>query len=652
MLATLAAVPVPALSGAAPSEPWVAVVDDGGSIQVERVEARSLADAVLRVDRQTGGADVLALAPDSRAHVAGDSPDPLRPSQWALDQVAFEAARSTVDPAGVVVAVVDTGVDATHEDLAGTVLPGWDFVRGVPGGDHDPYGHGTHVAGIVAATAGNGKGVTGAAPGVRILPVRVLGDDGYGWTSDIAKGIRWAADQGADVINLSLGGTSGASIYRAAIDYAVNTRGAVVVAAAGNEYLDGNPVEYPAADPDALAVGATTSKGQRASFSNTGTYVDLAAPGSSIMAPCPVPASICGDPSGYRRLSGTSMATPYVAAAAALLRAGRPDATPANVRSWLESTATDAGAPGRDVEFGAGIVSPLAALAASDEGPPAPAPPAPPAPPADPPTPPPAPPAPPADPPVADPVAPSPGGYWVVGSDGRVAAFGSAAGHGDLRGVALGAPVVAAAATPSGDGYWMAGADGAVYAFGGAPFLGSMARRALNQPIAGMAATPSGKGYWLLGADGGIFSFGDAAFFGSTGGIQLNRPVVDMAPTPTGLGYWLVASDGGVFAFGDAGFFGSTGGLRLNRPVTSLAPGGTGGYWLIASDGGIFAFGTPFLGSLPGLGTPAPDGRRIRATGRGDGYYILGVDGSVFSFGAAPDLGDAGLPAADLLLVP
>ncbi|MDQ3946786.1 MAG: S8 family serine peptidase [Actinomycetota bacterium] len=728
----LLATPVPALAASEPTRPWVAVVEHGDSIRVERVDARTAGEAAVRVDRETGGADVLALARDTRARVADAAPDPLRSSQWALDQVPFEAARAEADPSDVVVAVVDTGVDAGHEDLAGIVLPGWDFVTDTPGGGSDPYGHGTHVAGIVAAATGNGRGVAGAAPGVRILPVRVLGDDGYGWTSDIASGIRWAADHGADVINLSLGGTSGASIYRAAVDYAVNTRGAVVLAAAGNEYLEGNPTSYPAADRDAVAVGASNSTRQRASFSNTGTYVDLAAPGTSIIAPCPTAASICGDPSGYRRLSGTSMATPYAAAAAALLRAAAPESTPAQIRTWLESTATDAGAPGHDIEFGAGIVAPLRAMAAARDVPPAPAgltavevapgtvevrwdaaagsdvdgfdvhrngalagrvaatnrffldtglaagtaysyevrtvnlagaagmpagpvvihlsdpaPPAPPAPPVNP-----APPAAPEDPADPAPDDPSPGGYWVVGTDGRVGAFGSAARLGDLGGLRLSAPVVAAAVTPTGAGYWLAGADGAVYAFGDAPFLGSMAGRNLNQPVAGLAATRSGNGYWLLGADGGIFSFGDAAFYGSTGGIRLNRPVVDMAPTPSGQGYWLVATDGGVFAFGDAGYFGSTGGITLNRPVTSLAPSEDGGYWLVASDGGIFAFGVPFHGSLPGLGVPTPEGRRIRATSAGDGYYILGIDGSVFAFGAAPAFGHAGLTAVDLLLAP
>ncbi|HEY3239413.1 MAG TPA: S8 family serine peptidase, partial [Acidimicrobiia bacterium] len=147
MLGTLLAFPAPAaLAASEPKRPWVAVVEYGDSIRVEQVDARTAAEAAVRVDRATGGADVLALAPDTRARVADTAPDPLRPSQWALDQVPFEAARAAVDPSDVVVAVVDTGVDAGHEDLAGVVLPGWDFVLDAPGGGSDPYGHGTHVA--------------------------------------------------------------------------------------------------------------------------------------------------------------------------------------------------------------------------------------------------------------------------------------------------------------------------------------------------------------------------------------------------------------------------------------------------------------------------------------------------------------------------
>ncbi len=615
-----------------PAEPWVAVVAAGDSIRVERVEALSAADAVRRVDRETGGADILALDVDTRVSATALSLDPLRPVQWALDQLGFDSARAAVDASSVTVAVLDSGVDGEHEDLAGAVLPGWDAVEGRTGADTDSYGHGTHVAGIVAALAGNGRGGNGAAAGVRILPVRVLESDGTGWSSTIADGIRWAADHGADVINLSLGGTSPSAAYRAAIDYAVNDRGVVVVAAAGNEYESGNPVEYPAADPDAIAVGASTSTGGRASFSNTGAYVDLAAPGASILAPCPMGTVVCSAGTQYSRLSGTSMAAPFVASAAALLRAARPGASVGQIRGWLSSTATDAGAPGRDDEFGAGIVDPLLALGAtggSNGGGVVPV-----------------------LGPASSPGSPSAGGqrpgdsagiatagYWMVGTDGVVYnfgnapelgdaavgkaaavdleptrsgqgywvvddtgwvfAFGDAAWHGNVAGDDLdaGERVTSLSATPSGDGYWVFTTRGRVVAFGDAVFLGDVHTEALNGEVLDSVPTPSGEGYYLVATDGGIFAFGDARFAGSMGGRRLNAMVESLVPDPDGSGYWLVAADGGIFAF-DAGFHGSMGGQHLNRPITGMVPYGTG-YLMVSEDGGIFAFSNlPFAGSL------------------------------------------------------
>jgi hypothetical protein len=684
------------------SEPevrWLAVLNNRGGLGVEQVEASNAQEALSRLDHLDG--DVVTLAPDVRVFTTSD---PLRKDQWGLDAVPFEAARVGADPSGVVVAVVDTGVDASHEDLNGIVLPGIDLVDGVGDGREDPSGHGTHVAGIVAGIAGNGKGIAGAASGVKILPVRVLDETGSGWASDVVEGIRWAADAGADVINLSLGSTGSGSAYREVMNYAVNVKGAVVVAAAGNGYLEGNLTHYPAADPDAIAVAATTSAGARAPFSNTGSWVDIAAPGQGIVAPC---SSLkCGTTSSYVYKSGTSMATPFTSAAAALLVAANPGVGPVQVRDWLTGTAADLGIPGLDVEFGAGLVDPRAALAAADGAPAAPGGVS-------------------ADqvdvgrvrlswsaPPVFDlagfkierdgklratlgsgartfvdtglvagssytyvvqsfdllglvsvplsvpvtvsanpPQPPPAGGYWVVGADGRVANTGTAPVLADLGGAS--GSVVAAAATPSGRGYWLARPDGRLAAFGDAPYLGSLAGTLLNQSIVGLAATPTGEGYWMLGADGGVFTFGDAGYFGSTGDIPLNKPVVDMAPTPTGQGYWLVASDGGVFTFGDAQYHGSTGDIALNQPVTSITAG-AGGYWLVATDGGIFAFDVPFWGSLPGLpgGTPGVTGKRIRGTAGGAGYYILGGDGSVFAFGAAPFHGRAPFAAVDLLLTP
>ena len=629
LVVAASAAPASALT-ADPAEPWVAVVQSGDSIRVERVEALNARDAAHRVDRETGGAPILALDVDTRASATGLL-DPLRSVQWALDQLGFDSARAEVNPSTVTVAVLDSGVDGSHEDLAGVVLQGWDAIAERPGGNTDPYGHGTHVAGIVAALAGNGLGGNGAAAGVRILPVRVLDSDGSGWSSNIADGIRWAADHGADVINLSLGGTSPSAAYRAAIDYAVNVRRVVVVAAAGNEYDSGNPVEYPAADPDAIAVGASTSTGGRASFSNTGAYVDLAAPGTSILSPCPVGRVVCSSGTGYSRMSGTSMATPFVAAAAALLRAAQPNSTVGQIRDWLSLTATDAGAPGRDDEFGAGILDPRRALGMANgsaggvDGPvlgPASSPGSPSIGgqrPGD---------APAAaagywmvgtdgvvynfgsaaelgDAPVGSAVAVdleptrSAGGYWVVDDIGRVFSFGDAAWHGNVDGAALdrGERVTSLSATPSGDGYWVFTTRGRVLAFGDAAFLGDVRTEALNGAVLDSVPTPSGEGYYLVASDGGIFAFGDARFAGSMGGRRLNAAVESLVPDPDGSGYWLVAADGGVFAF-DAGFHGSMGGQRLNRPITGMVPYGDG-YLMVAEDGGIFTFSNlPFAGSL------------------------------------------------------
>jgi hypothetical protein len=192
-------------------------------------------------------------------------------------------------------------------------------------------------------------------------------------------------------------------------------------------------------------------------------------------------------------------------------------------------------------------------------------------------------------------------GYRLVASDGGVFAYGSATFDGSAvpgaGGQTVPAPIVGTATDPATGGYWEVGSDGTVYAFG-APFDGDLAGRSLNHPIVGMAATPDGGGYWLVASDGGIFAYGDAAFYGSMGGQPLNRPVVGMTAMPDGRGYWLVASDGGIFAYGSAQFWGSTGSMTLNRPIVGMAADGVGGYWLVASDGGLFAFGAaPFWGS-------------------------------------------------------
>ena len=206
----------------------------------------------------------------------------------------------------------------------------------------------------------------------------------------------------------------------------------------------------------------------------------------------------------------------------------------------------------------------------------------------------------------------------------------------------LSGPAVAMATSPDGKGYWINGSDGSVAAFGSAKFLGSMAGVALVAPVVGMAETADGGGYWEVASDGGIFSFGDAQFYGSTGALRLNKPIVGMARTPGGAGYWLVASDGGIFAFGDAAFYGSMGGQHLNKPVVGMssAPGGAG-YWMDASDGGIFSFGSAtFLGSAGALPLVRPVVGMTR-TPDGSGYWMVASDGGLFSYGSAGFYGSA-----------
>ena len=292
--------------------------------------------------------------------------DPSRPLQWALDQLRAEAAWSLSTGAGQVVAVVDTGVQADHPDLVGKVLPGAEFISnpglGCPAGSAaDCQGHGTHVAGIVAATTGNGRGIASLGRAAKILPVRVMGTDGSGSTATVAQGIIWAADHGATVINLSCAATSDDATMHAAVQYAVG-KGIPVVAAAGNLREDGNKITYPGSYPEAMAVSATTKTRAIAAYSNSGSYVDVAAPGGSASSAAGENILSTARGGGYRELAGTSMATPYVSATMALLRAIAPTATPDQLQQLVQRTATDLGVKGRDNDFGAGLIDPVAAL--------------------------------------------------------------------------------------------------------------------------------------------------------------------------------------------------------------------------------------------------------------------------------------------------
>lgn len=284
--------------------------------------------------------------------------DQIRDEQWQLDKLGAEIAWRTSTGRGVTVAVIDSGVDGRHPDLAGRVLPGLDLVS--PGGaaDPDPVGHGTTVAGLIAGRNDDRQGVVGLAPDARILPVRVLDEENrYDDALIVAKGVRWAVDNGARVINLSLGGSGDSPALAAAIDYAF-ARDVVVVACTGN--LATSPdakVWYPAREPGVIAVsGLERSSNNLWSGAITGRATVLTAPASGLVGARP--------PSGYWRVQGTSFAAPLVAATAALIRSRYPQMSAGDVVNRLLATAKDIGPTGRDDRFGYGLVDPIAALTA------------------------------------------------------------------------------------------------------------------------------------------------------------------------------------------------------------------------------------------------------------------------------------------------
>jgi subtilisin family serine protease len=264
---------------------------------------------------------------------------------------------------GVTIAVLDTGVTPV-EDLAGQLLPGHNFVQDDDASfDEEPapdsgdprdtsvIGHGTLVAGIAAASTNNGVGIAGVAWDASVLPVKVLNARGAGTDFQIAAGIVWAVDHGAGILNLSLGGSSESAGLCEAVAYAT-AKGTLVVAAAGNGHK--SVPAYPAACPGVVAVSATDTSGDFASFSNYGLWVDLAAPGIQITS--------TRNDGQYGSESGTSLAAPIIAGVAALLKAQHPDWDPAQIATRLEQTAQDRGPAGRDSYYGHGLLDAHAAL--------------------------------------------------------------------------------------------------------------------------------------------------------------------------------------------------------------------------------------------------------------------------------------------------
>ncbi|MBI4368853.1 MAG: S8 family peptidase [Elusimicrobia bacterium] len=295
-------------------------------------QAAASAAGVLRVE-----SDFIAnaaLAPGSVAQQGGQGnkgggvSQPVQETSWGVSRVKAPEAWSVTQGAGVNVCVLDTGVDLTHADLAENVKSGYNAINPSRTAKDD-NGHGTHVAGIIAAV-NNTIGVVGVGPKISVIPVKVLGASGSGWISDIIEGLEWCGVNGGKVANMSLGSSSDSQSLHDAITALYNA-GLVLVAAAGNSGPCANCVSYPARYSEVIAVSASDSSDQFASYSSQGPEVDLIAPGSNVLS--------TWKGGGYATASGTSMATPHVSAVAALKRAQNPSLGPADVASALKSGA-------------------------------------------------------------------------------------------------------------------------------------------------------------------------------------------------------------------------------------------------------------------------------------------------------------------------
>ena len=295
-----------------------------------------------------------AVELDRKVKLAAVPNDPYYGSEWHLAKVGAAAAWDTAQGAGITIAVIDSGVDITHPDLAPHVVPGWN-VYGKNADTTDVCGHGTAVAGTAAAAMNNGAGVAGVAGQAKIMPLRIAFLDGgscVAYLSDMAAAVTYAADHGARIANLSFSGVPSSAAVQNAANY-LRSKGGLVFAAAGN----GNRDEGYAPTSTMVIVAATDSADNRSSFSSYGNYVTLSAPGTGIYT-----TSVGG---AYGSWSGTSFASPLAAGVAALMMSANPSLDPSRIETLLYASATDLGTAGRDIYFGYGRVNAAAAVTAA-----------------------------------------------------------------------------------------------------------------------------------------------------------------------------------------------------------------------------------------------------------------------------------------------
>jgi membrane-anchored mycosin MYCP len=348
-------------------------VGSGASRTARRSAAGAAAVAVLACGLPLAGGTPIAAAERVRTTLADDDvrfqiddtscsfpSDIIKGTPWSLQRVVLDQLWQDTKGKGVKVAVIDTGVDTVNAQLKGAVANGTDFLHKGGTGKTDPtVGHGTKVAGIIAARKLDGTGFVGLAPEATIIPIRQNDDKGSGNVDTMIKAIKYAADAGAKVINISQDTASKMdpdvdAAFQQAVKYAQDRHDALIVAAAGNDGADGKVKEtYPAAYPGVLAVAASDRNNARAPFSQSGPFVGVAAPGIDMVSTVPVGGN-CVD-------QGTSFAAPYVSGVAALIRAKHPEWNYKQVITQIEQTA-DRTKAGRDDFVGWGVIDPAAAV--------------------------------------------------------------------------------------------------------------------------------------------------------------------------------------------------------------------------------------------------------------------------------------------------
>lgn len=313
-------------------------------VEVVEIPRSKVNDSVFKYKKE---AAVEYAEPNYIASALEETTDPELPNQWGMYKIMAASSGESAwqyskSDASIKIAILDTGIDQDHEDLAAKIVSNNNCTNSPT--DDDLYGHGTHVAGIAAAITNNSVGVAGVGYGATLMNVKVLGDDGYGAYSWIATCLTWAADNGAKVINMSLGAPYKSRTLENAVKYAWN-KGVVLAAAAGNS--GNSSPTYPAYYANVIAVAATDENDRRASWSSYGKWVDVAAPGVNIFSTFPNHTYVIGKNLGYDFGSGTSMSTPQVAGLAALVWSTPYGTSNSQVRNRIESTADKISGTGR-----------------------------------------------------------------------------------------------------------------------------------------------------------------------------------------------------------------------------------------------------------------------------------------------------------------